>query len=399
MEIDLKKYKTEVNNELLNILSYWMRYSVDETNGGFYGKIDNDNGIDAEAPKGAVLNARILWTFSAAYNATKQQKYLAIADRAYAYICQHFIDKELGGTYWSVNYKGEPLDTKKQMYAIAFLQYACSEYYQCNQRQDIKAFAIGLYHLIEQKSFDAIKGGYFEAFTRDWQTIADVRLSARDANEKKTMNTHLHILESYTNLYRIWPDVQLKKSIGLLIENFLQKIINPETHHLDLFFDDNWNSKIDIVSYGHDIEAAWLIQEAAEVIRDDKLIALTRTVAVTMAAAATEGLDTDGGLWYEMENGHLIKQKHWWPQAEAMVGFFNAWQVSGEQQYWQHSVNSWNFIKSKILDTTKGEWFWGIQEDGSLMQGEDKVGIWKCPYHNARSCMEIIKRIDEVEMD
>jgi cellobiose epimerase len=389
----LKEYSTELTSELQNILQYWMQYSIDETNDGFTGRIDENNLVDTTAPKGAVLNARILWTFSAAYNQTGQANYLIIADRAYNYLQQHFIDKEFGGIYWSVNYKGEALDTKKQIYALAFLQYACSEYYQSNQLQEAKDQAIELYKLIEQHSFDKMYGGYFEAFSRDWKMIGDVRLSEKDANEKKTMNTHLHVLESYTNLYRIWPVENLRKSIELLIENFLDHIINTSNNHLDLFFDEQWISKNSIISYGHDIEAAWLIQEAAEVIADEVLITKTKVAAIKLAVAAEEGLSDDGGLLYEKENGHLVKQKHWWPQAEAMVGFFNAWQVSKEERFLQRSLECWAFVKNKIMDKVNGEWLWGIDENDKAMLGEDKVGLWKCPYHNARACMEIIKRI------
>jgi cellobiose epimerase len=392
-EQSLDNYYKEVSIELQNILAYWTQHATDRNNGGFYGKIDNENKVYKNAPRGAVLNARILWTFSAAYNFTKEEKYLVTANWTYKNILQYFIDKEYGGIYWTVGSNGNPLDTKKQIYALAFLQYACSEYYQCNQLLEAKHLAIELYKLIEKHSFDKAVGGYFEAFSQDWKVIGDMRLSKKDANEKKTMNTHLHVLESYTTLYRIWPDENLKKSIRLLIDNFLSHIINATTSHLHLFFDEQWISKNSIVSYGHDIEAAWLIQEAAEVIEDELLIKKSKTAAVKLTLAAAEGLDNDGGLWYEKENGHLIKQKHWWPQAEAMVGFFNAWQVSNDERFLQHSLASWQFVKSKIIDKINGEWWWGIDEAGKPMQGEDKVGLWKCPYHNARACMEIMKRI------
>jgi cellobiose epimerase len=389
----LKNYCSELSIELRNILGYWTDHATSASEEGFYGRIDNDGTVYKNAPKGAVLNARILWTFSAAFNYTKQERYLAIADKAYQYLKKYFVDKEFGGAFWTVDHDGKPLDTKKQIYALAFLQYACSEYYQCNQLTEAKELAVTLYDLIEKHSYDKIAGGYFEAFSYDWRKIDDVRLSAKDENENKTMNTHLHVLESYTNLYRIHPSDDLKKTIISLINIFLDQIINPVTNHLDLFFNDQWVSKNNIISYGHDIEAAWLIQEAAEVIRDDQLIKKSKAAALKLAIAATEGLDRDGGLWYEMENGHLVKQKHWWPQAEAIVGFFNAWQVSGDETFLRHSLNTWEFVKNKIIDKRNGEWLWGVDEAGRPMAKEDKVGIWKCPYHNGRACLEIIKRI------
>ena len=395
----LQQYQKELKAEISDILEYWMQYSLDEKNGGFFGRIDQENKIDETASKGAVLNARILWSFSAAYNCTKDEKYLAVANRAFGYINTYFIDKEFGGIYWTVNYKGEPEDKKKQIYALSFLQYACSEYYQSTKLQAAKTLAVNLYHLIEQYSFDSAQTGYLEAFTRQWKAIDDLRLSSKDANEKKTMNTHLHVLEAYTNLYRIWPDAALYKSIVLLIKNFTDHIINQQSGHLHLFFTEEWKVKGDIVSYGHDIEAAWLLLEAAEIIKDEKLIAQLKNVAVKIAAATTEGLDEDGGLWYEKEEGHLIKQKHWWPQAEAMIGFFTAWQITSLSIYLSYSFNSWQFIKSKIIDHANGEWFWGVNENGIAMQGEDKVGLWKCPYHNSRACIELINRIERLKLN
>lgn len=391
----LQQYRSELQQELVDILSYWMQYAPDEINGGFYGKIDAGNKPHAGAPKGAVLNARIVWSFAAAYNCTGDRQYLPFAKRAYDYINQYFTDAEYGGIYWTVNHIGEPQDTKKQVYAIAFWLYACSEYFLATGLEESLQQAIGLYRLIEERSFDTAATGYLEAFTRDWQPIADLRLSSKDANEKRTMNTHLHLLEAYTNLYRIWPNDNLRNSIVLLIDNFSSHIIDNDTGHLRLFFDETWKVKGGIISYGHDIETAWLLLEAAEVIQDEKLIRETKDISIKMAIAATDGLDADGGLWYEREGNDLVKEKHWWPQAEAMVGFYNAWQLSGDQQYLQHSMNSWNFIK-KVLKAVNGEWIWGTDSNNQPMPGQDKAGLWKCPYHNSRACMEIIKRMADV---
>lgn len=395
--MDTQHFIQEIKEELDNILRYWMTFTTDEANGGFVGRIDHENHVYADSPKGSVLNARILWTFSAAYNATGNQEYLKIANKAYNYITEFFIDKEYDGVFWSVDYKGFPLDTKKQIYAIAFVLYAFCEYYRSTENEAVKNTAIRLYHVIQQYSYDKAKGGYFEAFTRNWSPMEDIRLSAKDANEKKTMNTHLHILEAYTNLFRIWPSPELALHQRDLVNDFLLYIINPETGHLNLFFDENWNVKGDIISYGHDIEASWLLLEAAEVLKDDDLIGRCKSVAVTMADAVVEGLDKDGGLWYEYEPSelHLVKQKHWWPQAEAMVGWVNAWQVSKDEKYLQYAFHNWQFVKQFILDKKNGEWFWGVKEDKSIMKEEDKVGIWKCPYHNSRACLEIIKRLEE----
>ncbi|MFC0515019.1 AGE family epimerase/isomerase [Mucilaginibacter angelicae] len=388
-------FSNELTEELKNILNYWLNHTVDEVNGGFWGKIDNDNQVTPGAAKGSVLNARILWSFSAAYNQNPDEAYLQAAKRAYDYIKAHFVDDEFGGVYWSVGYKGDKLDTKKQVYANAFTIYALSEYYIASKSETVKEEAISLYHLLVDKSYDQDKTGYLEAFTRDWQPLGDLRLSAKDANEKKTMNTHLHVLEAYTNLYRIWPNDGLKQQIETLINNFFDHFIDAEAGHLVLFFDEDWNRRSDTVSYGHDIEATWLLLEAAETIGNHEMITRINGICIAIAEATIQGLDTDGGLWYEYEpaGDHLIKEKHWWVQAEAMVGFYNTWQVSSNDKYLQLALHNWAFVKDKILDKQNGEWFWGIKADGSIMPGEDKAGLWKCPYHNSRACIEIIKRI------
>jgi cellobiose epimerase len=387
-------FKKELEAELENILSYWIKYDIDEQYGGFLGRIDHFNEVADQADKGSVLNSRILWTFSAAYHATKKTVYLEYAEHAYHYFIDHFIDKTNGGVYWTVNYKGNPADRKKQVYAQAFAVYALSEFFLASGLAAAKQMAIELFNTIEQFSYDDKKGGYIDAFTETWTAMQDIRLSEKDANEKKTMNTHLHILEAYSNLYRVWPAGILKMKISNLLHNFIDHIIDDKTGHLILFFDEEWNPKPGIVSYGHDIEAAWLLQEAAGVTGDAALVARTRASALKMADAASEGLDTDGGLWYEYEpaGNHLIKEKHWWPQAEAMVGFFNAWQVSGQERYLHSAMNSWGFIKAHIRDRELGEWVWGVYADYSVMTEKDKVGIWKCPYHNGRACIEIMKR-------
>lgn len=393
--MDLAQYKAELTVALDNILSYWENFTVDEINGGFVGKIDHGNNIIHSAPKGSVLNARILWSFSAAYNLKANQAHLALADRAFNYITKYFVDEEYGGVYWLFDAKGNPIDTKKQVYAIAFTIYACSEYFKASKNNEAKEIAIKLYQCLMLHSHDAKMGGYFEAFSRDWTVLDDLRLSEKDANEKKTMNTHLHVLEAFTTLYEIWPNEDLKKEIVAIIDIFTVHIIHKETGNLILFFDENWQPKSDIISYGHDIEAAWLLLEAAEIVGDKALIETIKSIAVKIALVSKNGLDTDGSLWYEYEvsKNHLIKEKHWWVQAEAMVGFFNAWQLSKDDDFLAISLKNWDFVKEKIIDHNKGEWFWGINISGEIMPGEDKVGIWKCPYHNSRACMELIKRI------
>jgi mannobiose 2-epimerase len=265
----------------------------------------------------------------------------------------------------------------------------------------VKEKAVMLFALIEHYGYDKAYEGYFEAFTREWEQLGDQRLSAKDANEKKTMNTHLHILEAYTNLYRIWPDDSLRRQITRLINVFLDHIIHPQTNHLQLFFDEQWNSKSTVISFGHDIEASWLLAEAADIVSDQELIIRAKKRCLLMAYAAARGLDEDGGLLYEQDGGtgQWVREKHWWPQAEAMVGFFHGWQVSGDHSLLDNILRNWTFIKDHLIDRQYGEWYWGViiessDKGNTIMSWEDKAGLWKCPYHNGRACMELMRRID-----
>ena len=377
---------------LASVLDYWMDHTIDP-GGGFRGRIHADNRVEPDAPKGSVLNARILWTFSAAYRYERREDYLGMATRAYAYIRDHFIDRKHGGVYWSVDAAGRPLDTRKQVYALAFTVYGLAEYYAATGVPEALDEAIGLYRDIETHSLDTVRGGYLEAFGADWRPLVDMRLSARDANEKKTMNTHLHILEAYTNLYRVWKDPVLREQISRLIDDFLRYMIDPVTRHLVLFLDEDWRSRSDTVSFGHDIEASWLLLEAAEAIGEAPLS--LRQTALNMVDAACEGLAPDGALYYEYEPSgpHWRKEKHWWVQAEAMVGLVNAWQLSGDTAYLDRFERVWAFTDAHVIDHRGGEWIWGLLEDNTPMEGEDKVGIWKCPYHNGRALLELIRRL------
>lgn len=394
MQTDLKNLKTELELELQSILSYWIEKTIDAKNGGFIGQIDYNNLTNYEAEKGSVLNARLLWTFSAAYKISKNKEHLDTAKRAFEYFSEHFYDSEFGGVFWSVHYDGKPKDTKNQIYALAFVIYGLSEYYSVSKDEEALKMAIALYQKIQEHSYDAKNGGYLEAFTRDWQPIADLRLSEKDANEKKTMNTHLHIVEGYASLYTVWKDESLRKVIVELLETIEKYFINTETGHLNLFFDENWVEKKDVISYGHDIEAAWLLLQCAEISEDPKLIANYKKHAIQIADVTREGIDSDGGLWYEynLETFELIPEKHWWPQAELMIGYFTAWQLSGKQEYLDIVFKNWDFTKKHIIDKEYGEWFWGIYSDYSTMK-KDKAGFWKCPYHNGRACIELIHRI------
>jgi mannobiose 2-epimerase len=396
--MDIKKFYNEIGHELKNnILPFWNK-TVDEENGGFLGRILNDGKIIKDSPKSAVLNTRILWTYSAVYSKFKEEKYLELAKRAYEYIKEYFRDCEKGGIYWMLDYKGKPINDKKQIYAQAFCIYSLVEYYKISGNQNALKWAIEIFELIEKHSLDPKYPGYFEACDREWKPTEDVRLSDKDQNEKKTMNTHLHVLEGYANLLDIWKNERLKKQLKLLINIFLDEIIDPKTGHFNLFFDEFWNLKSNIFSYGHDIEGSWLLCEASEILDNKDLLKKAKKFALQTAnTVLTEGIDSDGALMHEGKRDAVTDtDKHWWPQAEAMVGFLNAFQTSGEKKFFEASCNCWNFIKNHIIDGKNGEWFFRVNKKGTpYLREEDKLGPWKAPYHNTRACLEIMKRLQK----
>ena len=389
----------EVEDELKqNILPFWINKMTDDTNGGFYGRIDGHDNLVPQAEKGAILNARILWTFSAAYRIFHNDEYLRIAQRAKRYLLDKFFDKQLGGVYWSVDCKGTPLETKKQIYALAFTIYGLSEFSRATGDEEALDYATRLFDDIETHSFDQQRNGYWEAFTREWGTIEDMRLSEKDENDSKTMNTHLHILEAYANLYRIWKPDTLKRQLRNLIVTFLEQIVDPQTGHLRLFFDDDWTCKRKIYSYGHDIEASWLIHEAALVLDDKQLLSRVEPVIRKIADAADEGLCPDGSLIYETIFDEVRtddRERHWWVQAENVVGQINLWQHFHDASALEKALNAWEFIKNNIIDKENGEWHWSVYDTGQVNRNDDKAGFWKCPYHNSRMCLEILERLGE----
>lgn len=379
-----------------NILPYWQK-KMTAPEGGFHGRIDGHERLDPEAHKGAIMNARILWTFASAYRvlkgSAKAESYLETALRAKREIIDRFFDPEYGGIYWSLNPDGSPCDTKKQIYAIAFAIYGLAELNRATGDGEALEYAIKLFNSIEDHSYDNDKDGYFEAFTREWDLIEDMRLSEKDANESKTMNTHLHVLEAYTCLFRIWSDGRLKERLRGLINIFTDKILGPDGH-LRLFFDEDWNCSYNITSYGHDIEASWLLHEAALVLGDTEILARVEALVPAIVSASLEGFSHEGGMIYEKHGDEAADgDRHWWVLAETVVGCFNLWDHFGEPSGLENALMCWEFIKANLIDKENGEWFWSLHQDGSVNHEEDKAGFWKCPYHNGRMCMEIIERI------
>ena len=409
-----------------NILPFWLNKMIDREHGGFYGRIDGSGQLHPEAEKGAILNARILWSFSAAYRVLQKEEYLEAATRAKDYLIEHFIDPEYGGVYWSLDYQGNPLDTKKQFYAIGFAIYGLSEYARATGDREALEYALDLYDCIEEHALDREHNGYIEACTREWGEIADMRLSELDANYPKSQNTHLHIIEPYTNLLRCLKEMQAQEtcdyvpaigsvlpvgisvpmetimaveaSVRNLIDIFTDKILNPETNHLDLFFDMDWTRGAGhLESYGHDIECSWLMHEAALVLGDENVLEKVESVVQKVARASEKGLRPDGSMIHEanLDTGHVDDDLHWWVQAENVVGWFNIWQHFGDEHALNNAEKCWQYIKNNLIDFDNGEWYWSRHPDGTLNTIDDKAGFWKCPYHNSRMCIEIIERTNE----
>ena len=395
----MQKLLTELTTELQdNILPFWMCTMVDKENGGFYGRMDGNNIIHPHANKGLILNSRLLWTFSAMYQFQPTSEYQEMAYRAFDYLKKYFLDAIYGGMYWQVDYAGKPVDRKKQIYAQAFAIYGLSEYYKAFRIPKALELAIYLFEKIEEYSFDSQYNGYFEAFSQDWRLLDDLRLSEKDANELKSMNTHLHILEAYANLYKIWPDTILKRQLINLVQVFLEKILDAETYHFHLFFDEIWTVKSDTISFGHDVEGSWLLQEAAEALGDQELLSSIKKIALKMVnVALKEGFATDGSIYYEKRNNHVDTDRHWWLQAEALVALINAWEISKDDKYLKKAKKTWKFISKKIVDRQNGEWFNKVSKQGKVSKDEDKAGFWKCPYHNTRSCIEVINRLQRAQ--
>ena len=398
-----RDWAARIEKELVeNILPFWMRHAVDRENGGFFGKIDCDGQIDREAPRASVVNSRTLWTFSAACRLVGAP-YRATADWAYDYIVRKFWDAEYGGVYWMLDHQGNPLSDRKQIYAQAFAAYAMAEYYRATGKPEAREFAQRLFRLIEDHSRDAVWKGYLEARGRDWGALEDMRLSDKDLNSPKSMNTHLHVMEAYTNLLRAWRDPELVARQKELLEVTMDRIVDNSTGHFKLFFDDQWNSLSGHVSFGHDIEGSWLIQEAAEVLGGAALIDRARKLALRMAQTVyEEGLDKDGSLFYEADSkGVMIDpKKHWWAQAEAVVGFYNAYQLSGQEHFLNQAYRVWEYIETHIVDRVHGEWHAKLSPAGvPYPEYEDSdaclAGPWKCPYHNSRVCYEMMERLSK----
>ena len=377
-----------------NILPFWIKHAVNRAGRTFHGSLNNDLQIDPAAERGALLTSRILWTYAAAHRQYGDAVYREMADFAHQDLMSRYHDAAHGGFYWSIHADGSVRLDRKQIYGQAFAIYALSEYHADTGQRAPLDQAIAVFRLLEKHARERTHGGYLEAFSRDWSPVADMRLSLVDQNEPKSQNTMLHVMEAYTRLLSVWPDAGLREALRDLVEVMLTRILDPKSFHLGLFFTNDWKRTTDKISYGHDIEAAWLLTRAAEVLADSALTARIRTVALKIAdVTLAEGTDADGGIFNLGDSTGLIdRSKEWWPQAEAVVGFINAWQLSGEDRYLSAAVHTWEFVETRLIDRQQGEWFRGVTREGQVLSSE-KIGFWKCPYHNGRMGLEAVVRL------
>ena len=405
---DLQFLATGADKELRdNILPFWLAHARAPERGGFHSFIGEDMKVRDDMPRGALLTTRILWTFSAAYRHFPDPEYLAMARLAYADLTAHFIDQQYGGLFWEITPDGKPLDAHKQIYGQVFGIYALSEYYRATGDKAALDQAIAIYRLIDQHAYDQKNGGYFDALDRKWER-SDARGRNLLGEAPKSQNSHIHILEGFTSLLRVWSNPKLKQRQRDLIELTMTRIIDPKTHHLILFMQDDWTPIGEDVSYGHDIELSWLLVEAAEVLGDPSLVVRAKQEALAIATVtATEGVDADGGVYTEGNpHGPSNMNKEWWEQAESAVGFFNAYQISGDPRNFARAMSSWTFIEEKLVDRKNGDWHNTLRRDGSPILSittsrgrtipNAKLSLWKCPYHNSRCCLELIDRISEL---
>lgn len=377
------------------LLPFWAALR-DDAQGGFYGYMGFDLKVEADAPKGSILNSRILWFFSRAYQVTGDPALLSLAHHAYAFF-QRFWDGVHGGVYWSVTFDGHPLDTTKHTYAQAFAIYGLSAYALATRLPQPADQALALYRLIETRMTDSLS--YLEAFDRTFQPLSNAKLSdnpkllAKGIMAEKTMNTLLHLLEAYTVLYEATGEATVAESLRSILGMFAQSVYNPQLNRLEVFFDTDMHSVFDMQSYGHDIEASWLIDLAAHRVLTGQALAAVTTLTATLAQGVLNRAFRDGCLSNEQTEGELDDTRVWWVQAEALVGLTNLWQKTGDPVIRAAMDMGWGYMMDKMVDPRAGsEWYNSLDAEGRPVP-KPVVEPWKCPYHNGRMCLEMMARL------
>ena len=378
------------------ILPFWSRLRDDEF-GGFYGYMDYELQLDPKAEKGCILNSRILWFFSEAAALLKDEQAARQADHAFRFLMDHCVDRINGGIYWSLHYDGTPADTTKHTYNQAFAIYALSAYYRLTGNERALALANELFRIIETRCTD--DEGYLEAFTVDWKPESNEKLSENGVMADKTMNTLLHVFEGYAGLYQASPSSPVEQALRRILKIYAEKIYDPKLRRQTVFFDAHYNSLLDLHSYGHDIESSWLIDWGCGLLGDEQL---SRSIGAINSVLADEILHTayrDHSVCNEAENGKVDTTRVWWVQAEAILGFVNAWKKEPQRtEYRDAAADIWHYIETVMVDKRPGsEWFWSVDAQGNPHH-KPIVEPWKCPYHNGRMCMELIRRNPDVQV-
>lgn len=382
----------EVKEHLLHtIIPFWKNLR-DNEHGGYYGWLGYDLALDKKAVKGCILNSRITWFFANAYTLLKDESLLDEAKHGFAFMKDYCFDKENGGIYWSITYDGKPEDTTKHTYNQAFCIYALSSYYEASKDEEALAMAKELFHIIEEKCTDEV--GYLEAFDREFHLIENDKLSENGVIADKTMNTLLHVFEAYTELYRVSKDAEVKKRLEWILDTIADKIYNPKLHRQEVFFDKNYNSILDLHSYGHDIETAWLLNRGVDVLGEEAYQKKMGPIIDDLTAQVYKVAFDGHSLANECEKGVVNTHRVWWVQAETVIGFLNGYQRNPEKkEYLEAAKSEWQFIKDYVIDKREGsEWFWEVDENGKPYPDRPIVEPWKCPYHNGRMCIEVIRR-------
>lgn len=373
------------------LIPFWKKMKDDEHD-GYYGWMNYDLRIDKRAVKGCILNSRIMWFFSNAFLILGEAGLLDYAKHGFTFMKNYCMDRKYGGLYWSISFDDEPADTTKYTYNQAFAIYALASYYDASGDETALEMALSLFHTIEEKCTDEY--GYREAFTRDFEEIDNDKLSENGVIAEKTMNTLLHVFEAYTELYRVSQNAVVKKRLIWIMNIFADKVYNPHLHRQEVFFDREWNSILDLHSYGHDIETAWLLDHGLDVLKEEELERRIRPIISDLTEQIYKIAYDGHSLANECEKGIVDTKRIWWVQAEGVVGFLNGYQRDkSKTEYLKAAESVWKYITKNIVDERpEGEWFWAVDKDGSPIAELPVVEPWKCPYHNGRMCFEAIRR-------
>lgn len=374
------------------LIPFWKRMR-DEEQGGFYGYLGYDLTLDKQAVKGCILNSRILWFFSNAAMVLEDKGLLEYAGHAYLFLKEKCLDKVNGGVYWSVTYDGKAEESMKHTYNQAFAIYALSSYFDAAEDPEALSLAWELYRIIEEKCKDEY--GYLESFDESFHGTENEKLSENGILAEKTMNTLLHVFEAYTELYRVTRDPKVAQKLKWILDIFESRVYNRKKGRQEVFFDRTWNSLIDLYSYGHDIETAWLIDRGCEILGDETYTAKMTPITKEITAHIYDRALVEGSLLNESENGVLDTTRVWWVQAEAVVGFLNGYQKEpGQVRYQEAAEQVWDYIQTYMVDKRGGsEWFWALDQNRNPLE-KPIVEPWKCPYHNGRMCFEVIRRTE-----